>query len=72
MSQQHRVRVVVNGYGVSGKRVADAITPHIDRVKIDAVWASRSSRSSGSETAHGSIEKTSGGIIGPPATRSGR
>jgi hypothetical protein len=26
MSQQRRVRVVVNGYGVSGKRVTDAIT----------------------------------------------
>ena len=26
MSQEHRVRVVVNGYGVIGKRVADAIT----------------------------------------------
>ena len=26
MSQQRRVRVVVNGYGVSGKQVTDAIT----------------------------------------------
>jgi glyceraldehyde-3-phosphate dehydrogenase (NAD(P)) len=86
MSQEHRVRVVVNGYAVIGMRVADAITLQGDmelvgvadvtsdyrRAKIDSVWASRSSRSSGSATARGSIEKTSGGIIGPPATRSGR
>jgi hypothetical protein len=26
MSQERRVRVVVNGYGVGGKRVTDAIT----------------------------------------------
>ena len=26
MSQEHRVRVVVNGYAVIGMRVADAIT----------------------------------------------
>ena len=72
MSHKRRVRVAVNGYGVIGKRVTNAITRSYRRVKIDAVWVSKSSRSSGSLTAHGSIEKTSGGITGPPATRSGR
>ena len=53
MSQERRVRVVVNGYGVIGMRVADAITLQGDmelvgvadvtsdhrRAKIDSVWA---------------------------------
>jgi hypothetical protein len=63
------VRVVVNGYAVIGKRVADAITLQGDKELVGVADVTSDHRTG---TADGSIEKTPGGIIGPPATRSGR